>query len=57
MSAAPGRPKQAHRSAEHGGFSMNAAFDVVRADLVQQAGLIDGEWVRADDGRSVDQAR
>ncbi|MDM0120985.1 NAD-dependent succinate-semialdehyde dehydrogenase [Variovorax arabinosiphilus] len=35
---------------------MSAAFDfgLARADLVKQAGLIDGEWVQADGGRTVD---
>ena len=35
---------------------MNAAFDfgLARPDLVKQAGLIDGEWVQADGGRTVD---
>jgi succinate-semialdehyde dehydrogenase/glutarate-semialdehyde dehydrogenase len=35
---------------------MSAAFDfgLARRDLVKQAGLIDGEWVQADGGRTVD---
>jgi succinate-semialdehyde dehydrogenase/glutarate-semialdehyde dehydrogenase len=30
------------------------ALGLTRADLVKQAGLIDGEWVQADGGRTVD---
>ena len=35
---------------------MSAAFDfgLARADLVKQAALIDGEWVQADGGRTVE---
>ncbi|MGJ7485997.1 NAD-dependent succinate-semialdehyde dehydrogenase [Variovorax sp. LT2P21] len=35
---------------------MSTTFDfgLARADLVKQAGLIDGEWVQADGGRTVD---
>ena len=32
----------------------NSSLGLARADLVKQAGLIDGEWVQADGGRTVD---